>query len=63
MMLDRLREAMGLIDQQLHDTFFTEGQGDQRRVIGKLWKAKQNIWWAQMQILDAFRGHVPEEGE
>ena len=55
-----LKEAMTTIDQELHDTFFTVGMGDQRRAIGVLWKAKQNIWWAQMQILDAFRGATPE---
>ncbi|MBA7474262.1 hypothetical protein ES707_09610 [subsurface metagenome] len=58
--LDRLREAAALVDQQLHDTFFSKGPCGQKRAITVLWKAKQNIWWAQMQVLDAFAGHVPE---
>lgn len=58
--LERLKEAQTALDSQLYESFFTVGQGDQRRFIGQLWKAKQNIWWAQMQTLDAFQGHIPE---
>ena len=55
-----LKEAMTTIDQELHDAYFSVGMGDQRRAIGLFWKAKQNIWFAQMQVLDAFRGEIPD---
>ena len=58
--LGPLKEAQEAIDQQLHDTFFSQGPAGQKRAIGVFWKAKQNIWWAQMQVLDAFQGHIPE---
>ena len=58
--LDRLKEAMAALDQELHDTYFSVGMGDQRRAIGLFWKAKQNVWFAQMQVLDAFQGEIPD---
>ena len=58
--LDSLKEAQKSIDQQLYDTFFSKGPAGQSRAIRVFWKAKQNIWFAQMHVLDAFQGAIPE---
>lgn len=58
--LDRLREAETALNKQLHDTYFSKNATDRTRALGLFWKAKEDIWFAQMHVLDAFRGHVPD---
>jgi len=58
--LDRLREAETALDRRLHETYFSKDLTGRTRALGLFWKAKEDIWFAQMHVLDAFAGHVPE---
>jgi len=54
--LDRLQEATTALDNQLHDVYFTRDMADRMRALGLLWKAKKNLWYARMHMVDAFAG-------
>ncbi len=59
--LDRLREAETALDKQLMELFYMKHTEDLRMVIQRVWKAKQNIWTAQMYMLQAAAGPKPTD--
>ncbi len=63
--LDRLQETMTALDNQLHDLYFTPDTAARFRALELLWKAKRDLWYARMHMVDAFAGHqtpVPKKG-
>jgi len=54
--LDRLREAVTALDRQLSELYFIKRSGDRTQAMRLLWKAKQDLWYAQMHILNAAAG-------
>ncbi len=58
--LDRLREAETALDRELMELFYREDSATRTKAINRLWKAKQNIWHAQMHTLNAAISSDPE---
>lgn len=58
--LDRLREAMTALDHELMELFHSEDSITRENAINLLWKAKQDIWLAQMHTLNAAASSEPE---
>lgn len=59
--IDRLREAETALDRQLSDLYFTEHSAARTRALTLLLAAKANVWFAQMQALDAHAGSSPAD--
>ncbi len=60
--LDRLREATTAIDHELIEVYYAEHTPGRAKALGLLLTAKQNVWLAQMQALEAnASGHVTKE--
>ena len=59
--LDRLREAESALDTQLSTIYHSKETAHRRRAIELLWKAKKDLWWATMQVFDAFAGVQPSD--
>jgi len=64
--LDRLREAESALSAQLNELYYTEDTDDRAQAIDLLWMAKQHVWYASMNVLNAAAGHqtpVPTPGK
>lgn len=54
--LDQLQEATTALDRFLNDLYYAEHTADRMRAIELTWKAKKDLWYARMHLVDAFAG-------
>ena len=54
--LDRLREAETALDNFLNDLYYSQHTADRLRAIELCWKAKKDLWYTRMHLVNAFAG-------